>query len=65
MRLYNVPLVMIFSWTAVVRGALMKGLNSTLPDHASVKITGRSARKHYGIYAERPFRKGVHDIEKQ
>ncbi|KAL8743512.1 MAG: hypothetical protein Q9190_004141 [Brigantiaea leucoxantha] len=52
-------------WTAVVRGALMKGLNSTLPDNASVKITGRSARKHYGIYAERPFRKGVHDIEKQ
>ncbi len=27
----------------------MKGLASTSPDFATVKISGRSARKHYGI----------------
>lgn len=37
------------AWTAVVRGALMKGLASTSPAFATVGISGRSARKHYGI----------------
>ncbi len=41
--------LMFYSWTAVVRGALMKGLASTSPTFATVKISGRSARKHYGI----------------
>ncbi|KAL8943815.1 MAG: hypothetical protein Q9216_000808 [Gyalolechia sp. 2 TL-2023] len=35
-------------WTAVVRGALMKGLASTNSNFTAVKISGRSARKHYG-----------------
>ncbi|CAD6568371.1 MAG: hypothetical protein ASARMPREDX12_001385 [Alectoria sarmentosa] len=43
------------SWTAVVRGALMKGLASTSPAFATVKIGGRSARMHYGINCGAPY----------
>ena len=46
------------SWTAVVRGALMKGLASTSPAFATVRISERSARKHYGINC------GVPDAER-
>ncbi|KAL9052621.1 MAG: hypothetical protein Q9206_004239 [Seirophora lacunosa] len=35
-------------WTAVVRGALMKGLSQLEPTTARVKVASRSARKHYG-----------------
>ncbi len=35
-------------WTAVVRGALMKGLASLSPSFATVNISERAARKHYG-----------------
>ena len=43
------------SWTAVVRGALMKGLASASPASAKVKICARSARKHYGFEIEKEF----------
>ena len=36
-------------WTAVVRGALMKGLASLSSSFATVHIRERSARKHYGL----------------
>ena len=35
-------------WTAVVRGALMKGLSQLAPTTARVKVASRTARKHYG-----------------
>lgn len=35
-------------WTAVVRGALMKGLSQLEPETERVKVASRSARKHYG-----------------
>ena len=35
-------------WTAVVRGALMKGLSQLEPTTTRVKVTSRTARKHYG-----------------
>ena len=35
-------------WTAVVRGALMKGLSELAPDTERVKVESRVARKHYG-----------------
>lgn len=35
-------------WTAVVRGALMKGLSQLEPTTARVKVASRTARKHYG-----------------
>lgn len=47
------------SWTAVVRGALMKGLASTSPAFSTVGITGRAARKHYGINVGMEY----HDLE--
>ena len=43
------------SWTAVVRGALMKGLASASPGSAKVKISARSARKHYGFEIAKEF----------
>lgn len=36
------------SWTAVVRGALMKGLVRAAPTAERVQVGSRSARKHYG-----------------
>ena len=33
----------------------MMGLASTSPAHATVKISGRSARKHYGINCGSPY----------
>ena len=35
-------------WTAVVRGALMKGLSQLEPETERVKVAARTARKHYG-----------------
>lgn len=55
------PYADIFSCTAVVRGALMKGLATTSPFFASVSISGRRARKHYGFRVRNDFIKGVHD----
>lgn len=49
------------SWTAVVRGALMKGLATTSPKFACVNISGRCARKHYGLKIQSDFIKGFHD----
>ena len=49
------------SWTAVVRGALMKGLASACPTSAKVKINARSARKHYGFEIENEFIESEHD----
>lgn len=55
----------IFSWTAVVRGALMKGLAETSPAFAKVNISGRFARKHYGTYVCCTYQEGVHDIQQR
>ncbi|CAD6568570.1 MAG: hypothetical protein ASARMPRED_001863 [Alectoria sarmentosa] len=52
-------------WTAVVRGALMKGLATTSPNFASVKISGRCARKHYGLEIQDEFIQGVHDEDRR
>ncbi|KAL8653946.1 MAG: hypothetical protein Q9226_003636 [Calogaya cf. arnoldii] len=52
-------------WTAVVRGALMKGLASTNTSYTAVRISGRSARKSYGTDIERPFNALEHDISRK
>ena len=52
---------MLNSWTAVVRGALMKGLASASPASAKVKIGARSARKHYGFEIEEKFIDSKHN----
>ncbi len=38
------------SWTAVVRGALMKGLSQYDASTARVRVDSRLARKNYGIH---------------
>lgn len=46
---------------AVVRSALMKGLASTTPNFATVRVSGRSARKHYGIESDKAFEVAIHE----
>ncbi|MCJ1452970.1 hypothetical protein MMC28_003315 [Mycoblastus sanguinarius] len=53
------------AWTAVVRGALIKGLASSSPSWATVSISARSARKHYGILARSKFVSHKHDIHRR
>jgi molecular chaperone DnaK (HSP70) len=48
------------SWTAIVRGALIKGLAETLPLAAKFKVGSGVARKAYGIVVSSQFRAGVH-----
>lgn len=54
-------LLMFNSWTAVVKGALIKGLASLSPAFATVGVTGRSARKHYGTRAGKLIEGMEHD----
>lgn len=39
----------------------MKGLASTSPNFATVRVSGRSARKHYGIEVGKPFDINIHE----
>ena len=43
----------------------MKGLSSTNPSFPGVKISGRSARKHYGINVWHEFVEGTDDNERR
>lgn len=43
----------------------MKGLASTSPSFATVKISGRSARKHYGLESEKSFEAQLHDVSRK
>ena len=52
-------------WTAVVRGALMKGLASASPSCAKVSIIGRSARKHYGVWIQTKFKPEIHETRRR
>jgi len=48
------------AWTAVVRGAVMKGLATHDDKLALVHIGPRTARKHYGYSCVRPFNTHKH-----
>jgi molecular chaperone DnaK (HSP70) len=48
-------------WTAVVRGALIKGLAEASPATSRIMIGHRIARKAYGCHALVPFWQGEHD----
>jgi molecular chaperone DnaK (HSP70) len=52
------------AWTAVVRGALIKGLAEASPLAANVKIGSRAARKAYRCLVSTRFRAGVHRRER-
>jgi hypothetical protein len=48
------------AWTAVVRGAVMKGIANYDNSLAVVHIGPRTARKHYGIWLETSYDETVH-----
>ncbi|KAL8676432.1 MAG: hypothetical protein Q9224_007287 [Gallowayella concinna] len=50
-------------WTAVCRGALMKAMESTSTTFTAVKISGRVARKNYGIALGTVFDRFIHDFK--
>ncbi|KAL8756092.1 MAG: hypothetical protein Q9184_004603 [Pyrenodesmia sp. 2 TL-2023] len=52
-------------WTAVVRGALMKGLASTNSKFTAVRIGSRAARKSYGINVKFMFDRDMDDISRR
>lgn len=43
----------------------MKGLASTNKTFTAVRISGRSARKSYGINVRKPFQGRIHDISRR
>lgn len=49
-------------WTAVVRGALIKGLAELSPSSSRVNIDSRIARKHHGISCSTKYNPTVHDV---
>ena len=48
-------------WTAIARGALIRGLSSDSPETSRICISSRIARKHYGIRVDIPFGDSTHD----
>jgi molecular chaperone DnaK (HSP70) len=53
------------AWTAVVRGAVMRGLANANASLASVKMESRAARKHYGLQLNVRFKISEHDDTKK
>ncbi|KAL8721397.1 MAG: hypothetical protein Q9225_001912 [Loekoesia sp. 1 TL-2023] len=47
-------------WTAVARGALMKGLAEINPKTAVVGVSGRVARNHYGTESAKEYNDSIH-----
>lgn len=48
------------AWTAVVQGAVMKGLAEVIPEHGTITILNRKARKHLGFELSIPFSPTLH-----
>lgn len=48
------------AWTAVVQGAVMKGLATYDHNLADVVVGGRTARKHYGSTVTKKFDPAIH-----
>lgn len=49
------------SETAIVRGALIRGLTVTSPKLATVRVGARKARKYYGTLAYNVYNPRKHD----
>jgi hypothetical protein len=54
-----------YGWSAVVRGAVMKGLAQSDPRFAKVRLTSRNARKHYGTTCTLPFDEKIHSASRK
>lgn len=52
-------------WTAVVRGALIKGLAEIVPSLTRIKIDARVARKHYGTQEIVKYDPKVHESRRK
>lgn len=48
-------------WSAVVKGALIKGLSETVPDGSGPSVTTRVSRKSYGISCHVKYDPLIHD----
>lgn len=49
-----------YRWTAVVRGALIKGLADHDPKNTEVNVAGRCTSFHYGTESAKAWDKQVH-----
>ncbi|KAG4432939.1 hypothetical protein IFR05_011585 [Cadophora sp. M221] len=49
-----------YGWSAVVRGALLRGLSDCDPQHSKVRLTSRVARKHIGVTCSVEFDETKH-----
>jgi hypothetical protein len=49
-----------YGWSAVVRGAVLKGLAQSNPKHSKVRLTSRMARKHLGTRTAAVFDEMIH-----
>jgi len=54
-----------YGWSAVVRGALLRGLSDCSSQHATVRSTSRVARKHIGIICSVEFDAAKHLISRR
>lgn len=49
-----------YGWSAVVRGAVLKGLAQSDPKHSKIRLTSRIARKHLGTCVGVIFDEKIH-----
>ncbi|KAL9031252.1 MAG: hypothetical protein Q9196_000720 [Gyalolechia fulgens] len=53
------------AWTAVLRGALMKGMAQACPKSTRVGISGRLARSNYGTESAKVYDESVHEATRR
>lgn len=54
-------MLIVDSWSAVARGALIRGIELLMSGSASVSVGGRMARKHYGRRIWAKFDPALHE----
>jgi hypothetical protein len=54
-----------YGWSAVVRGAVLKGLAQSDPKHSKVRLMSRMARKHLGTLAANVFDEKIHSVSRK
>jgi hypothetical protein len=54
-----------YGWSAVVRGAVLKGLAQSDPKHSKVRLTSRMARKHLGTLVSCVYDEKIHSVSRK
>jgi molecular chaperone DnaK (HSP70) len=54
-----------YGWSAVVRGAVLKGIAQSDPKHTKVRLTSRIARKHLGTCCGVIFNEKIHSASRK